>query len=113
MPHRINVKLLFWLLIGTLLLGNVYTFQTDHSVLGKSVNSTKIAGLKSKITQQKQQLRKKAAELLAPCLTNPTNPANILQCQAALNQYEMFLETGSQTITGWIGEIHQLLRNIH
>ena len=61
MIYRTNVKLLFCLLIGVMLLGNIYTFQTDHFVLGKSLNSTKIGELKSKITQEKQQLRKKAA----------------------------------------------------
>lgn len=114
MIYRTNVKLLFCLLIGVMLLGNIYTFQTDHSVLGKFVNSTKIGELKSKITREKQQLGKKAAELLAPCLNlDPTNPSTLLQCQAALSQIEIFFGTESAIISGWIGEIQQILRNLH
>ena len=99
-----------------MLLGNIYTFQNDYFVLGKSVNSTKIGELKSKITQEKQQLQKKAAELLAPCLNlknNSSNPQSLLQCQVALTQIETFLGTESAIISGWIGEIQQILRNIH
>ena len=116
MIYRINVKLLFCLLIGIMLLGNIYTFQSEHFIFGKSVSSTKIEELKSKINQEKQQLRDKAAVLLAPCLalkSNPSNPAILLQCQAALNQIEIFLETESGIISGLVAEIQQILRNIH
>ncbi len=62
-----------------------------------------------------QDLKKKVATLLAPCLYigNGTNPDNLLQCQAALSELETFEETLSAKIAGFKALIQQILRNIH
>jgi hypothetical protein len=68
--------------------------------------------------QQIAQAKAEYAEVLAQVNAceaggGSANPACLLKLQAAMSEYETFLETSSQLISGWMNQIHTILQNIH
>jgi hypothetical protein len=74
------------------------------------------AKLTGRVQQQIQRLKSHYNTVLSQlksCAATPTNPACLVELQAAMNKYEAFMETWSQLISGWQGSIRKVLGNLH
>jgi type III secretion apparatus needle protein len=93
----------------------LFTNESPEHVTPQQIANARAeyAKLKARVKQQIQQLKTRYAKVLSELNTEPTNPARILQLQAAMSEYETTIETDSQIISGWAGMIKQILRNVH